>query len=376
MLVEDSGQILLHSIMENSKDIITVKDLDFNYKICNRAFLKLLNLFHESSVLGKNIKDVLSLEAYETILKNLNYVLEMREPIVYTFNIEINNEILVLSQLSTPIVENGEITGILSVAKDITNEENLKLKLVEKICELNSIIDEKKQLEKQKEMFLTTLTHDLKNPVQAQIMSLKLLKNGRFGELNDGQLEIISTLLESSDYVQNMLYSILKTYKYDNGMIQLNKDFIDVDLMIKRCINEVDAFAKNKNIKILYNSFINGNKLYADYEQLRRVISNLINNALNYSYKNTDFAINVSLNENKMIFTFSNVGHPIKDKDKIFEKYYTSKNLSGTGLGLYFCKKVVEAHNGILYLETNNELSRFIFELPLKEVISRSVVFG
>ena len=369
MKLKEKKNILLNSIMENCQDIITVKDLDFNYLVCNRAFLKLLNFSHETNVLGKNIKEILYPETYETIVENINDVLLNREPKVYTFNVICNSKVHVLSQLSTPIVEDGEITGILSVARNITKEEDLKLKLVDKICDLNSLIEHKKQLEAQKELFMATLTHDLKNPVQAQLMSLKMLKNGTFGKLSKEQDDLLDILLESSEYMQNMLYSILKTYKYDNGIIVLQKDFINIEELMNKCIKEVSMLAKSREINIIFNSFINGKKIYADYEQLRRVIGNIINNALNHSYKISDFNIILKEENNKFVFIFTNKGKPISEekKKKIFEKYYTDNQLNGIGLGLYFSKKVIEAHNGNIYLESNGELTSFIFELPISD---------
>lgn len=352
--------------MENCQDIITVKDLDFKYVVCNRAFLKLLQFPHEINAIGKNIKEILPKETYDTIVKNINEVLETREPKVYTFNIISNLKIQVLSQLSTPIVEDGEITGILSVARNITKEENLKLKLVDKICELNSLIERKKQLEAQKELFMTTLTHDLKNPVQAQLMSLKMLKNEQFGVVSEEQKELLDILLESSEYMQNMLYSILKTYKFDNGIIFLEKEYINPKSLIKKCIDEVKISAMAKNINIVFNSELKDKKFYADSKQLRRVIGNIINNALNYSHKNSNINIKLTYENDKFIFKFTNKGIPISEekKQRIFEKYYTGDNLSGIGLGLYFSKKVIEAHNGIIYLDTNGEYTSFIFEIP------------
>lgn len=366
MILEEKRNVLLDSIMENCQDIITVKDLDFKYVVCNRAFLKLLKFPHEINVIGKNIKEILPKETYDTVLKNINEILESREPKVYTFNIICNSKVHVLSQLSTPIVENGEITGILSVARNITNEENLKLKLVDKICELNSLIENKKQLEAQKELFMTTLTHDLKNPVQAQIMSLKMLREEKLGILSQEQKDLLNIVLESSEYMQNMLYSILKTYKFDNGVIVLQKEYTDVELLIKKCISEVNMYAKNRGIEIIFNSSVKNKELYADSKQLRRVIGNIINNAVNYSYKNSQIIVELFIARKNFVFKFTNKGRPLSEekKKRIFEKYYTGNSLSGIGLGLYFSKKVVEAHNGKIYIETNGELTSFIFEIP------------
>ena len=356
--------VILNSLMENCLDIISIKDLNFNYKVCNRSFLKFFHFFHETNVLGKNIQEVLSPESYEIVEKNLQSVLQTREPQTYTFKITDSSGEKIISELSTPVVEDGEITGILSVAKDITNEENLKLKLVDKIFELNLTLDKKNKLEAQKELFLTTLTHDLKNPVQAQLMSLKMLKSGTLGNLNSAQEEILDILLESSDYMEKMLYSILRTYKYDNGLIELDKKNCDIGKLTQTCMKEVEALAGDRGIKINYE--YKPIEITIDSEQIRRVISNLINNAINYAYKNSEIKINIKNDEN-IRFSISNFGFPIPEsvQNHIFEKYSTGNNLKGIGLGLYFSKKVIEAHGGIIELRTKGELSEFSFCIPM-----------
>jgi len=365
MLLEKT--ILLNSIMDYCQDIITVKDLNYNYLICNRAFLKFMHFFHESNVVGQNIKNVLPFESYDAVRNSLEAVILKREPVQYTFKINRSNEDKVISELSIPIVENGEITGILSVAKDITNEENLKLKLVDKICELNTLLNKKKQLESQKELFLTTLTHDLKNPVQAQLMSLKMLKTGAIGTLNAEQSNLLDILIESSNYMQEMLYSILRTYKYDNGMIELDKKPCDIGKLIEACVKEVGALVKERRIRILYK--YKKVEITIDSEQIRRVIENLINNAINYCYKNTDINIQLKVNSDFIKFIISNYGTPIPENIKVhmFEKYATGNKFTGIGLGLYFSKKAIEAHGGQIKLETEGELSKFSFTIPLKQ---------
>ena len=76
--------------------------------------------------------------------------------------------------------------------------------------------DLEKHIESQKELFLATLTHDLKTPLQAQIKSLELLSNGNFGMINKSQKEIVDMIIESSVFMREMLYSVLLTYKYEN----------------------------------------------------------------------------------------------------------------------------------------------------------------
>lgn len=215
-----------------------------------------------------------------------------------------------------------------------------------------------------KELFFATLAHDLKNPVQAQLLSLKMLVNGAFGALNSQQKDILSILLESSNYMHNMLVSILNSYKIDNGGIHLNKKEIFIDELVQNCINETKAFAKSKNLKIIYKS--DNSKVFADIIQLRRVISNLLNNSINYSFKNSKIFISINSDNKNIKFSIENNSPkiPSEIKERIFEKYI-SGTLTGIGLGLYLSKQVIEAHNGKIYLKANGTSNKFIFEIPI-----------
>jgi len=470
-----NSNILLASILENCQDIITIKDLSGKYLACNKAFLQILGIQNEEDVIGKHVFDVLNFDANKIIMEKFAHVIKTGEQVTYTFTLKNDMVNKIINQITTPIVENGKITRILSVSRDVTHEENLKLKLVDKICQLNTLLEHlpmlvymkdkdrkfitgskhakdfvlngidkysnyqdldmchtekfvlaednyvlenkkmmhfeqktkavdgsdlwykifkapilneqneatgivtiarnvnnEKFLEAQKEMFLATLTHDLKNPVQAQLMSLNLLKKGALGVLNKEQDEMLDMLIESTTYMQEMLKSILTTYKFDNGVITLKKDYFDAKQLMQDCINEISAFAQNKNVNIICDFNTKNMKLLGDVQQLRRVISNLLNNALNYSYKNSDLKLSISNNGTSMIFGFDNQSPVIPEhiKVQIFDKYVTgAKNfkLTGIGLGLYFSKKVVDAHNGRIYLEANGEQNKFVFEIPLED---------
>ena len=470
-----NSDILLESILENCLDIITIKDPEGRFIACNKAFLSVSGIETEEQVIGHKISDVLDFENKDLILDNLNKVLTTGEPQTYTFTIKNSIVNKIINQTSIPIIVNGRIARVLSVSRDVTHEENLKLKLVDKICQLNTLlenlpmlvymrdingkyitgskyaktfvekgidvyydntqldmdytskliteeddfvlgnkknllteqktmsvdgsdlwykiskapilndnkdvtgivtiaqnINNEKFLDAQKELFLATLTHDLKNPVQAQLMSLNLLSSGSLGELNDEQKEMLGMLVESTTYMQEMLKSILTTYKFDNGVINLEKEYFDVEDLMQDCINEIKAFAQNKRVNIVCDYQTNCTKLLGDVQQLRRVISNLLNNALNYSFEGSDLKLSVVNNGKKMIFCFHNQSPVIPEhiKVQIFDKYVTgakSFKLTGIGLGLYFSKKVVDAHNGRIYLDADGVDNKFIFEIPLSD---------
>lgn len=251
--------------------------------------------------------------------------------------------------------------------------------MTDSLLRSESSITNADSLEAQKDLFLATLVHDLKNPIQAQHISLKMLLDGILGDLKSEQKEIINMILESNNYMQDMLYSILGVYKFENGIISLDKKWFDAADLVEICLNEVKCWTGDKNIRVIVD-FDEDTRIFSDFIQLRRVISNLLNNAIKYSFQDSSLKISIKNNNNsRLLFCFENSSPeiPREIKENMFEKFVSgAKNfkISGVGLGLYYCKKVIEAHGGMIYLDGNGTCNKFIFEVPIYLKEDREVV--
>ena len=136
-----NSDILLNSILENCLDIITIKDLNGNYIACNKAFLNVVDIATEEEVIGKHLLDVLNYDSKNLIMNHFNEVLRTGEACSCTFTLKNERINKIINQTSTPILQNGRIARILSVSRDVTHEENLKHKLIDKICQLNTLLE-------------------------------------------------------------------------------------------------------------------------------------------------------------------------------------------------------------------------------------------
>ena len=245
---------------------------------------------------------------------------------------------------------NNEVNGLLTIAKNI---------------------DKEKQLENQKNLFLATLSHDLKNPLLAQISSLDMLYKKYADTFDADSREILELVIESSKYMKDMLYTLLKTCKESNGAIQLNRTYFDVDKVIQRSAKEISNWADSRGITIVIDSKLDGSaKLFADELQFKRVIGNLFNNAVNYAFENTTIKISASIESNCLKICVENTSEVIPEdlKPHIFDKYVCGNNLRNTnniGLGLYFCRKIIEVHNGTIKLHANGTQNCFEVSIPL-----------
>ena len=465
--------LLLSGIMENCKEIITVKDINYKYLIFNNAFLNHFKLTKNDDIVGKSIFELVSEENALIMKINIDKAIETGLPQTYTLKVKIDGKNKIVKQTTTPLINNGKVEYILTISRDITKDEVVKDELIKMNSQLRTLleylpvlvymkdknkkyilgtkyakdfvfngedkysnkivdmsnaqkntdeeddyvlknrkilrkvktatdfegqthwyrilkapiiradnvidglvtitknIDNEKELENQKDLFIATLVHDLKNPLLAQISSINQCCNGLFGELNDTQKEILSLTLESANYMKEMLYTLINTYKYDNGNILLNKENINIENLINTCIKEHLSISNEQNVKLIFKSTLKDKEKFilADEKQLRRVITNLLSNGINYAYENTDFNITTDIHNGILEIALENSGPPIdkNTQEHLFEKYISNANKYqkvGFGLGLYLSKKIMEAHDGKIYFVANGNFNKFVIELP------------
>ena len=217
-------------------------------------------------------------------------------------------------------------------------------------------VDENEILQKQRETFITSLSHDLKNPT------------GKFDEVTTKQREIMEMLLDSCRYMNAMLGSVLATYRNEKGMITLDSEKVSIVGLVEECSDEMTYIAKEKGVKIIYESNAEKEYVWGDLVQLRRVVMNLLTNSIKYAYSNTDLKIKVYNENNYTCFKFENASPylPPEKRDKIFARYISfTKTHNGIGLGLYVSKKIVEAHNGTMFVKSfKDERNTFGFKIP------------
>ena len=476
MIDIEGKEHLLDAIFEYCEDIITVKDLDLKYIAYNKAFLKsIIEGDEKTPIIGKSIDEVFpNNESAQVVINNAQKAISELETNCYTFRHKIHGVNKIIKQTTTPIVRDGIVCGVLSVSRDVTREENLKTRLLEKNYQLNTLlenlpllvymkdknrnlvvannesrnfvlngidsysdgveidmkdalpevenednyvlqnkkylqkekvvkgsdgkqhwykihkapiltsnneinglvaiaknIDADKKLEHQRDLFLATLSHDLKNPLQAQISSLQMLYREYYGKIDEGHHEVMALIIESAKYMKDMLCTLLKTCKQNNGIIQLVYSRFDILSLMTKSIREVRDLGKIKNVEIRFNSKLTEDEklMYADENQLRRVIGNMLNNAINYAFENSVVDISIKLENGFYVFDFKNESEEISEslKVNIFDKYVCGNPLesnSGVGLGLYFCRKILEAHEGTISLDNIGTKNTFSIKIP------------
>ncbi len=239
-------------------------------------------------------------------------------------------------------------------------------------------------LQKQRETFVASISHDLKNPTLAQIRALELFLKGHFGKIQPHQREIIEMVLDSCKYMNAMLGSLLLTYRNEKGTVRLNSEVVSISDLAAECVDEMIYLAKDKGVRINIINSAEKEIVYGDKIQIKRVIINLLSNGIKYAFNNTNLTIKIYNEQNYTCFLFENSSPYITpDKqEKIFARYVSFAEAHkefGVGLGLYASKKIIEAHNGAIFVQSYKENRNiFGFKIPndsFYKNIERSVIF-
>ncbi|MFH0702627.1 MAG: ATP-binding protein [bacterium] len=233
-------------------------------------------------------------------------------------------------------------------------------------------ITELKKIEKIQKDFVATLTHDLRVPILAEVNTLKFFLEEKFGYLTDKQKQAIENMIESNNGLLELVNKLLDTYKYESGEGELYKEPTNIKKLIESCIAELLPLANKNNQTI--SDFIPEEIpiLDLDKSEIKRVIINLINNAVTYTQKGGVITIDAEKNENYVIIKVSDNGKGISESEleTIFDRFFSKAKKFrkiGTGLGLYLSKQIIEKHNGKIRVESKlGKGSAFYVSLPLR----------
>ncbi|MFA6199980.1 MAG: ATP-binding protein [Bacteroidales bacterium] len=213
-----------------------------------------------------------------------------------------------------------------------------------------------KELDNAKTNFISIISHELKTPISAIMMSLKLLEDKRIGEMNKEQAELTQSIHESSDRLLSITSELLKMTQVETGKLQLNPKVTKPIELINYAINATRVLAEKFgcNIEIEYPEKLP--KLFIDSEKIAWVITNLLSNAIHYSEENARIIVGARQVDKTIEIYVKDFGKGIDPRyhQSIFDRYFRvpGTKVQGSGLGLAISKDFVEAHGGTMRVES------------------------
>lgn len=223
---------------------------------------------------------------------------------------------------------------------------------------------------------LPLIIHDLNNSLAVINGNLQLLKMCAAGELSEEKMVFVNRAISAGQEIREMLDDLTDITRMEKGEIELNREVFNLADITKEVVEEKKGFARNYEVTLTLENAGALPSVYADKKMIRRVIANLVKNALKSTPPKGAVRVKSFYNKNvpAVGLEIEDAGDiiPTEYLDKIFDKLIrleSPKIRSGCGLGLPFCKMAIEAHQGKIRVESQPETGTvFIFTLPLSKM--------
>ncbi len=242
--------------------------------------------------------------------------------------------------------------------------------------EFNRMAGRLSELDEMKDHFLSSVTHDLRSPLTAVKGRAELLLGDDSQGLNERQLRNVKMIQQSSDNLEYFVNDILDLTKMEAGKFEVKKDVLDADAVAKEVSENLAILARPYKITLETDIPPGQHKVLADAGHLKRILTNLVSNAIKFTPENGKITIGAAREGGEISMWVQDTGIGIpEDKLKgMFSKFFqvtdkpaSVREVSGTGLGLAIAKELVEANGGRIWVESRlNRGSKFTFTLHAK----------
>jgi two-component sensor kinase, probably involved in phosphate sensing len=358
--VESKSDVVINAI----DDGVLAISKDGNIELINPSAQQIIG-WDQGDALGLNWKSVLKL-----VTSDGKDVEDLENPIAQSlsknqpthndklFLLTSSEKRILVSIVSSPVGTDGE--GIIVVFRDITKEK----------------AEEREQAE-----FISTASHEMRTPVASIEGYLGLALNPATAHIDEKARDFITKAHESAQHLGRLFQDLLDISKVEDGRMKNNPKIINVNEFLKDIFDGLATKANEKQLNYIFMpDIIDEGKekslqpiFYAniDPDHFREVVSNLIENAIKYT-PSGEVVVNVTGDDKQISVSVkdSGIGIPAEDIPHLFQKFYRVDNsdtreIGGTGLGLYLSRRLAEAMSGNLRVESKyKEGSTFYLEIP------------
>ena len=358
--VENKSDVVINAI----DDGVLAISKDGNIELINPSAQQIIG-WDQGDALGLNWKSVLKLvtsdgKDVEDLENPITQSLSKNQPTHNDklFLLTSSEKRILVSIVSSPVGTDGE--GIIVVFRDITKEK----------------AEEREQAE-----FISTASHEMRTPVASIEGYLGLALNPATAHIDEKARDFITKAHESAQHLGRLFQDLLDISKVEDGRMKNNPKVINVNEFLKDIFDGLATKADEKQLNYIFMPDIVGESkekslqpiFYAniDPDHFREVVSNLIENAIKYT-PSGEVVVNITGDDKQISVSVkdSGIGIPAEDIPHLFQKFYRVDNsdtreIGGTGLGLYLSRRLAEAMSGNLRVESKyKEGSTFYLEIP------------
>ncbi|MCB0103833.1 MAG: GAF domain-containing protein [Anaerolineales bacterium] len=348
------------AILEAVADGVLVTDADNRISFVNSSITRVLGV-DDTQMLGKSLEGFAglfgssSIEWIKTIRQWSEDPSTFQVGDMFSEQIELENGRIVLVHLA-PVIMISDFLGTVSIFRDITREV---------------------EVDRLKSEFVATVSHELRTPMTAIKGYVDILTMGAAGTLNENQMHFLDVVRNNIERLNILVSDLLDISRIESGRVDLERNPVDVHGIAEEVVTEVLRRSQDeqKAVALSLDAPQTLPKVNGDGARIRQIISNLVNNAFNYTPENGTILVNIHAEEDEIQVDVQDSGIGIRPEDqgRIFERFYRGEHplvlaTPGTGLGLPIVRQLVEMHNGRMWMKSTGipgEGSTFSFTLPV-----------
>jgi len=221
-----------------------------------------------------------------------------------------------------------------------------------------------KELDKLKNEFISMASHELRTPVTGIRGYSEMILDGSFGKLNPKMKSSIGIIKSASDRLSTLVEDLLDVSRIEQNRIQLDLHNENIFVTVKEVVGELEVQADKKGLKLILNSKEDLPLIDVDLARLKQILINLVGNSIKYTEKGEVEVIieeKEKTNQLEIKIKDTGIGMSAKAKERLFEKFYRiksdkTKDITGTGLGLWITKQLVELMKGSINVDSIEEV--------------------
>lgn len=370
---------LLAQLMNNIPDTIYFKNINKKFIRVNRSQCNIIGVNDPELAVGKTDYDFFPKEIADKSSSDEDVVLKGGLPLIDVEELikDVNGNEYWMSVTKNAIKnENGEITGLVGISRDITPRK-------ETLRQLELAKQNAEQADKLKTAFLANMSHEIRTPMNTIIGFSELLKNSSL--THSERLEYLEYICEGGNTLLTLIDDIIDFSKIESGQITIKRQACNINALITDVINLSEHERQRRckdNVRLLSDIPVVLEEFFvnSDPERLKQVLMNIINNALKFT-DNGYIKIGYVLLEDEIQFYIKDTGIGIDEKMKtlVFERFGQvdfsfTRNQGGTGLGLSISKSIIELLGGKIWFESVlGKGTTFFFTIPFNLIQKKPI---
>lgn len=262
--------------------------------------------------------------------------------------------------------------GVISTALIISNSQ---IRTLESAFRLFRLLKENSQA---KSKFISFAAHELRAPLTNFKWTIKVLLDKQYGTLSKTQENLLKNAYKSTQNLEDLTNEFLDLSKLDIYKLEISLKRTSLEMLGKEIDSQTESIlplAEKKQLTLRHTQSLEKSLvLKADKGRISQVVRNLVGNAIRYTQAGGKITVALVNDKRNFIFTIrdTGIGIPQEEQPKIFSEFFRATNAkkilsSGSGIGLYICKRIIEGHGGKIWFEAEeNKGSVFSFSLPLQ----------